>query len=88
MTDADGDTVTTGQSQGFAPPVVLPGIHTFGYVFASAEQLPDDATLDDAVVDFTEGLGDFENIVAVDVDELEVLDHGQWDRYPIHVMLL
>lgn len=67
---ADGETLTSGRSQTVHPNVVEPGGVAFGFVFAG-DPLPEGATIEEPAVDYTEGLGDFENIVALDVDELD-----------------
>lgn len=38
------------------------------------EEMPDGATPNEAQVDYTEDLGQFENIVTLDVDEIELLE--------------
>lgn len=72
--DGAGDTLGQGAPQGFEPTNVPAGEHTFGYVYIGTDDLPEDVTLDDPSIDFDEGVGDFENEVAVDVAEPEQLD--------------
>jgi hypothetical protein len=67
--DADGTTLSSGKSQGFEPNLIEPDGIGFGYVFA-ARDLPAEVTLDQISVDYTTGVGRFENIVAVDVTEV------------------
>jgi hypothetical protein len=69
--DADGATVSSGSSQGFEPNVIEPGGIAIGYVYAGYD-LPANITLEQINVDYTTGLGSFENIFAVDVTEVSV----------------
>lgn len=71
--DADGNTLGSGSSQSVEPNVVAPGGVAFGIVWIG-EELPDGATLDDAQVDYTDGLGQYENIVQIDIDQIEFLE--------------
>jgi predicted small secreted protein len=66
---SDGSTVSSGSSQGFEPNVIEPGGIGIGYVYVSLD-LPEDVTLDQISIDYTTGLGDFENIVVVDVTDV------------------
>lgn len=66
---SDGTTVSSGSSQGLEPNVIEPGGIGIGYVYASMD-LPDDVTLEQISIDYTTGLGDFENIVVVDVTDV------------------
>lgn len=70
--DASGETLSSGESQSIEPNVVMPGELAMGYVFTGTDKLPDGATMDRVSVDYTVGLGDFENIVSVDVSEVDV----------------
>ena len=74
--DGDGNTFGSGRSQGVEPNVIPPGGIGFGFVYVGPDDLPPDATIDNPAIDYTTGLGDFENIVTLDVDELTVLDAG------------
>jgi hypothetical protein len=69
--DADGSTLSSGSSQGFEPNLIEPGGIAIGYVYAGFD-LPADVTLDQVSVDYTTGVGSFENIFAVDVTEVSV----------------
>jgi hypothetical protein len=66
---SDGTTLSSGSSQGFEPNVIEPGGIGIGYVYVSYD-LPDDVTLEQISIDYTAGLGDFENIVVVDVTDV------------------
>jgi hypothetical protein len=66
---SDGATVSSGSSQGFEPNVIEPGGIGIGYVYVSYD-LPDGLTLEQISIDYTTGLGDFENIVGVDVTDV------------------
>jgi hypothetical protein len=70
IVDAGGETLTSGRSQTIHPNVVMPGGFAVGYVFADGDELPDGVEVADPAVDFTAGLGEFENIVEIDVDEV------------------
>ena len=69
--DADGTTVSSGSSQGFEPNLIEPGGIAIGYVYAGFD-LPANLTLDQVIVDYTTGVGSFENIFAVDATEVSV----------------
>jgi hypothetical protein len=66
---SDGTTVSSGTSQGFQPNVIEPGGIGIGYVYAGFD-LPDDVTLEQISIDYTDGLGRFENITAVDATDV------------------
>ena len=72
--DGDGNTLGSGRSQGVEPNVIPPGGIGFGFVYVGPDDLPPDATIDNPAIDYTTGLGDFENIVTLDVDDLTPLD--------------
>lgn len=74
----DDATLGTGASQMVSPNVVEPGGYAFGYVFVDSSDmsLPDGASIPDLRVDFTEGLGDFENITSLDIENFEELPNG------------
>lgn len=72
--NGSGETVGQGSSQGFDPTYVPAGEHTFGYVYIDADEMPADASLNDPAIDYDEGVGDFENAVAVDVSAPEHLE--------------
>lgn len=76
--EADGGTLGTGSSHDVAPNVVLPGGYAFGYVYvdSSDHTLPSGATIPDLDVDFTEGLGTFESVVTLDIENFEELSNG------------
>lgn len=76
-----GDTLGSGRSQTIAPTVIEPGGVGFGFVYAGPDDLPSDATVDSPSVDYTTGLGDFENIVAVDVEEVTALGDDSFDDF-------
>jgi hypothetical protein len=69
--DADGTTLSSGSSQGFEPNLIEPGGIAIGYVYAGFD-LPANVTLEQVSVDYTTGVGSFENIFAVDVTEVSV----------------
>jgi hypothetical protein len=69
--DADGTTVSSGSSQGFEPNLIEPGGIAIGYVYAGFD-LAANVTLEQVSVDYTTGVGSFENILAVDVTEVSV----------------
>lgn len=74
----DGTTLGTGASQTVEPNVVLPDGYAIGYVYidTSAFELPAGSSIPDLRIQFTEGLGDFENIIALDVKNVEQLATG------------
>lgn len=74
----DGETLGTGGSHSVQPNVVPPDGYAFGYVFvdSSDRDLPAGAAIPDLHVDFTEGLGDFENIISLDIENFEELPNG------------
>lgn len=76
--DSDGGTLGTGSSHDVSPNVVLPGGYAFGYVYvdSSDHTLPSGASIPDLNVDFTEGLGSYESIVALDIENFEELSNG------------
>ena len=74
--DGGGERITSGRSQAVHPNVVEDDSVAFGFVYAGPNELPGDATLADPAVDYTDGLGDFENIVALDVEEFAATDGG------------
>lgn len=61
-----------------SPNVVPPDGYAFGYVYVDSSEmsLPKRASISDLQVDFTEGLGGFENIVGLDIENLEELPNG------------
>lgn len=67
-----GETIRSGRSQSVEPNVIRPGEVAIAYVYAGPDRLPQDGRLSDPAIDYTQGLGEFENIVTVDVTELEV----------------
>jgi hypothetical protein len=59
------------------PNVIEPGGYAIGFVYGGANELEGvTASVDDPAIDYTEGLGDYENIVQLDVEELEATDGG------------
>lgn len=76
--DSDDGTLGTGSSHDVSPNVVLPGGYAFGYVYvdSSDHTLPSGATIPELRVDFTEGLGSFESIVTLDIENFEELSNG------------
>lgn len=77
VVDGQGETITSGASQSVQPNVVEPGEVAFGFVYAGAgKQLPDDAAVDSPNVDYRTGLGDFENIIALEIEKLERVSDG------------
>lgn len=74
----DEATLGTGSSQMVSPNVVPPGEYAFGYVYVDSSDmsLPEGASIPDLRVDFTEGLGDFENIIGLDIENFEELPNG------------
>ena len=72
--DGDGNTLGSGRSQGVEPNVIAPGGIGFGFVYVGPDALRSSATIDNPAIDYTTGLGDFENIVTVDVTDLTTLD--------------
>lgn len=74
----DEATLGTGASHMVSPNVVEPGGYAFGYVYVDSSDmsLPDGASIPDLRVDFTEGLGDFENITVLDIENFEELPNG------------
>lgn len=75
---SDDATLGTGASQTVHPNVVEPGGYAFGYVYVDSSDmsLPDGASIPDLRVDLTEGLGDFENITSLDIENFEELPNG------------
>lgn len=76
--DADEETLGTGASHSVYPNVVEPGGYAFGYVYidSSEWELPAGATIPDPQIDFTEGIGSFENLIALDIENFEELGSG------------
>ena len=74
----DNATLGTGASQSIEPNFVLPGGYAIGYVYidTSEYKLPAGSSIPDLRIQFTEGLGDFENIVMLDVKNFEQLASG------------
>jgi hypothetical protein len=72
--DGDGTALGSGRSQGIEPNVIPPDGFGFGIVFVGADDLPVDATIDSPAIDYTTGLGDFENIVTIDVTDLTPIE--------------
>lgn len=74
----DKATLGTGSSQSIEPNVVLPGDYAIGYVYIDTSdfKIPVGSSIPDLRIQFTEGLGDFENIIAVDVENFEQLPNG------------
>lgn len=74
----DGTTLGTGTSQSIEPNVVLPGGYAIGYVYieTSEYELPAGSSIPDLRIQFEEGLGDFENIISLDVQNVEELANG------------
>lgn len=74
----DGSTLGTGVSQSIEPNVVLPNGYTIGYVYikTSDYELPAGSSIPDLRIQFEEGLGEFENIIALDVESVEQLGNG------------
>ena len=70
VVDGDGETITSGRSQSVHPNVVEPGGYAVGFVYAGPDTLPESAGVEDVSIDYTEGLGEFENIVELDVEEV------------------
>lgn len=75
---ADGTTLGTGASQSIEPNVVLPGGYAIGYVYieTSDYELPAGSSIPDLRIQFEEGIGDFENIITLDVENVEELESG------------
>lgn len=75
---ADGATLGTGVSQSIEPNVVLPDGYAIGYVYieTSDYELPAGSSIPDLRIQFEEGLGEFENIIALDVENVEQLESG------------
>ena len=75
---ADGTTLGTGASQSIEPNVVLPDGYAIGYVYieTSDYELPAGSSIPDLRIQFEEGLGEFENIIALDVENFEQLKSG------------
>ena len=76
--DGEGHTLGTGSSHGVTPNVVLPGEYGFGYVYidTSEWELPAGASIPDLRIDFTDGLGSYENIIGLDIENFEQLSSG------------
>lgn len=76
--DTNDETLGTGSSHSIYPNVVLPGGYAFGYVYvdSSDHNLPAGASIPDLNIDFTEGLGQFENIIGLDIENFEELGNG------------
>lgn len=76
----DNATLGTGSSQSIEPNVVPPGGYAFGYVYIDTSEysLPAGSSIPDLRLQFTEGLGDFENIVTLDVENFEQLPSGDF----------
>lgn len=76
--DADGTTLGTGASQSIEPNVVLPDGYAIGYVYieTSDYELPAGSSIPDLRIQFEEGLAEFENIIALDVENVEQLKSG------------
>jgi hypothetical protein len=74
----DGTTLGTGVSQTIEPNVVLPDGYAIGYVYVETSdyELPAGSSIPDLRIQFEEGLGEFENIIAVDVENVEQLKNG------------
>lgn len=74
----DGTTLGSGTSQSIEPNVVLPDGYAIGYVYidTSEYELPAGSSIPDLRIQFTEGLGDFENIIGLDVENVEQLASG------------
>ena len=74
----DGETLGTGASHSVFPNVVLPGGYAFGYVYVdtSEHSLPVGASIPELRIDYTEGLGRFENMIGVDIENFEELASG------------
>ena len=76
----DGATLGTGSSQTIEPNVVPPGGFAIGYVYISTSEysLPPGSTVEDLRVQYRDGLGDFENIVTVNIENFEHLASGDF----------
>lgn len=76
--DSDGETLGTGSSHAVYPNVVLPGGYAFGYVYVDSSDytLPSGATIPDLRLEFTEGLGSYESLISLDIENFEELSNG------------
>ena len=75
VVDSDGDPVGSGSTHGIEPHVLGPDDYAFGYVYGGSD-VPDDAELPEPAVDFEEGIGQFENRIQVDVDDVTETGDG------------
>lgn len=75
---AGGATLGTGVSQSIEPNIVLPDGYAIGYVYVETSdyELPAGSSIPDLRIQFEEGLGEFENIIALDVENSEQLKNG------------
>jgi hypothetical protein len=74
LVDADGSTITSGNSHGFEPNAVAPGDYGIGYFYAGPDDVPEGASLEQISIDYTTGLGDFEDMLAVDITDVDVTE--------------
>lgn len=76
--DKNGNVIGSGASQGFEPNVVEPGGYAIGYVYIETDDLylPKGTVLEDISIDSTPGLGEFDNRIAVDVENVDQLPNG------------
>ncbi|WP_150461069.1 hypothetical protein [Nesterenkonia ebinurensis] len=74
----EGETLGTGSSHSVDPNVIPPGGYGFGYVYVDSSDwdLPAGSEIPDLRVKYTEGLGSFENIITLDIDNFEQLPSG------------
>lgn len=74
----DGSTLGTGASQTIEPNVILPDGYAIGYVFIETSdfELPAGSSIPDLRLQFEDGVGEFENIIALDVENFEQLESG------------
>lgn len=70
---ADGEVVTSGSSLPASPNVVEAGGIALGQVLTD-DNLPGGATIEEPTIDYTNGLGDFETIVVLEIEAFELLD--------------
>lgn len=76
--DTNDETLGTGVSRFVYSNVVLPGEYAFGYVYMdlSDSAHPEGASIPDIHIDFAEGIGRFEYVIGLDIDNLEQLANG------------
>lgn len=78
-TDASGATLGSGSSQTVEPNLIEAGGYAFGSVYVGPNELEGvEASIEDPAIDFEEGVMEFENITALDIESIEVIEGGSF----------